>query len=158
MKIIVTKEFANFIKTNKMIINSFLFASLVITSLTIGFVPQIPLWVLLITMPTCLISMIVFYIKSYSYIHENWIYCKNHESDLNFSNKKYLKYIFLSVFMLIPGFNWIPIIAIIKYEKKKIELKSITCKKDHLKIRSGVVKTRTEEHSKNRVEEFDQEF
>ena len=158
MKIITTKSLGKFIKNNITIINYFLLASLFISSFIVGFVPQIPVWILLITIPICLISMILFYIKSYSYTHKKWVYCKKHKSDSKIYSKKYFKYIYLSLFLLIPLFNWITILSIIKYETKTINKEEIICKKDHLEIRSGVIKTRSKKLSEDRVEEFNKEF
>ncbi len=158
MKIITTKSFGKFIKNNITIINYFLFLSLLISSFVIGFVTQIPPWILLITIPVCLISMILFYIKSYSFIHKKWIFCKKHSSNSNIYSKKYFKYIYLGLFLLIPLFNWIIILLIIKYESKFINKKEIICNKDHLEIRSGAIKTRTKDLPEEEIKNFNEEF
>ncbi len=155
MKIITTQSFGKFIKTNIIIINSFLFASLIVSSLIIGVVPQIPKWVFLITVPSTLFSMIFFYIKSHSYILQKWIFCKTHESKIKYT---YNKYIITSIFLLIPILNWIPIIAIVKYEKKRIKNTKIKCEEKHLNIRSMPSGDLENKHSEDEVEQFNNEF
>ncbi|CAM9137984.1 hypothetical protein [Mycoplasma todarodis] len=156
MKTIASKTFEKFYKTQKLIINLFLLASLIITSIIIGTVPQIPLWVLMVTIPMCLVSIILFYIKSYSYMHNRWIFCHKHEEGFEFSKKKNLKYLYFGIFMLIPLFNWIPILSIKKYEEKKTTKEMISCNKEHLKTRS--LQTDEESAIEKRAKQFNEEF
>ncbi len=153
MKITTSKPFERFIKSQMMIINIFLFASLLITSLIIGFVPQIPVWVLLITIPVCLASWVLFYIKAYSYIHEHWAFCREHNAGYEFSKKKNLKYIYLGIFILIPGFNWITMVAIAKHEGKQLTEEKVVCGGRHLKTRSDSNKEELETKNTKRIEE-----
>ncbi|TCG11255.1 hypothetical protein C4B25_01960 [Mycoplasma todarodis] len=154
----ITKEFAEYVRINKIIIASFLIASLLITSLIIGAVPQIPIWVLLITIPICLISIILFYLTSYSFGKQKWIICNKHKSNATFSKKKYLKYVYTSLFMLIPAFNWIVIKVIKKIEMKKINEEYITCHEEHLETRSNSIKTKHDSLEKKRIKEFNKDF
>ncbi|NQZ29368.1 MAG: hypothetical protein HRT98_03180 [Mycoplasmatales bacterium] len=137
MKIITSKTFEKFIKTQILVVNLFLLSSLIITSIIIGAIPQIPVWVLIITIPICLISMILFYIKSYSYVHKKWIFCHKHKGGFEFSKKKNIKYVYFGFFLLIPIFNWIPILLIGRYENKKLTKKMIVCNEEHLKTKSS---------------------
>ena len=156
MKITVSKTFGKFFKTQKLIIDLFLLTSLVVTSVIVGVVPQIPVWVLMITIPICLISMIVFYLKSYSYAHAKWKFCNKHNGGFVFSKKKNLKYIYSGIFMLIPMFNWLPILLIKKHEETKITKEMIVCDEEHPKTRSSQINPKST--TKKREEQFAEEF